>query len=146
MLKSFIAVACVLVPSLTLAAEQTYRCAITARDGGNLVPREAIYTIDTSAQSASVFDPIVKFAYEAPVAASLSSKTDGTHQLKWRVEGLPGTRSRVYPYHRELNRTWSVTFWARYTVVLDPQTGRVNLRGVAPGIGRIRGEGNCKMG
>lgn len=142
-LKILMAALLILFPTLTFASPQEYKCKIKPSDGGSWVPREGVFRIDTEKNTATAFDPMIKYIYKAPIAIKLSTEQDGSYKLRWKIKGIPVNMSRTVDGITEAR--WETKVTARYVVKLNPETRQLSLKGYTGHAGRISAAGTCKL-
>lgn len=126
MFKSVIILLSLAVPTVANAAPVKYLCNFTGHntprkvDDGGFVYSKYLLNIDAENRKASVYDGLSHKLYDAPVAATLATKSNGVYRLRWKLKGVPVTITKTVDYG--IPDVINTQFNMRYSVLFNPKT------------------------
>ncbi|MEL6566306.1 MAG: hypothetical protein AAFQ59_17835 [Pseudomonadota bacterium] len=132
-MKRFIAAAvlCAMASFVQAQSIETFECRLNTASSRGFIGEALFFSIDVSQKRAAVFDGLIRFKHEAPIAAKLTVRRDDLYQLQWVVRDL-GT-----------NQQGRVD--ARFNMRFDPTDRGVQLNvNIGRSGGSPRASGRCQ--
>ncbi|MEP0954159.1 MAG: hypothetical protein ABJH45_03415 [Paracoccaceae bacterium] len=110
-----------------IASAQLIACNVKSNGSGFVSPTIA-FDLDAEAKTALVYDSVIHFVYQKPIAARVKQKSNGEWQFTWNLT-VPAN-----PADAKI----------RYRAVLDLKKNKVQLSGsIRHATNKVGGTGNC---